>query len=135
MIDHHVDRSYLSKAAESLAGAENEYDSGRLNHCVNRAYYACFQAAIAALLREGISARGRHWAHTFVQTRFVGQLINRRHRYPSALRGTLSELVGLRQTADYAPDPISRAEASRVLRRSRTFVNAVEPGGGSFDDR
>jgi hypothetical protein len=56
---------------------------------------------IAALLREGIRAGGEQWAHTFVQSQFVGQIINRRHRYPSMLRSTLTELQHLRQHADY----------------------------------
>src|SRR5205823_6359850 len=41
------------KALESLAGAESELANGRYNNAANRAYYACFQAAIAALQRAG----------------------------------------------------------------------------------
>jgi len=40
---------YLAKAEESLVGAASELAHGRYNNSVNRAYYACFQAAIAAL--------------------------------------------------------------------------------------
>ena len=40
---------YLAKAEESLLGAASELAQGRYNNSVNRAYYACFQAAIAAL--------------------------------------------------------------------------------------
>ncbi len=127
MIDNQTADSYLRKAVESLLTAESEYANGRYNSCANRAY---FQAAIAALLREGIQAGGGRWAHTYVQSQFVGQVINRRHRYPSTLRSTLSELLTLRHTADYDPDPISRAEANRGLRRSREFVETVRRGGG-----
>jgi uncharacterized protein (UPF0332 family) len=42
---------YLAKASESLLTAESELVNGRYNSCANRCYYACFQAAIAALLR------------------------------------------------------------------------------------
>lgn len=112
---------YLRKATESLAGAESEYASERFNNCANRAYYASFQAAIAALLREGIRSAKGNWSHAFVQTQFASQIINRRHRYPSALRSTLSDILTLRLTADYDPDPVSRAEANRSLRRSREF--------------
>ena len=42
---------YTDKAQESLAGAESEFANGRYNNCANRCYYACFQTAIAALLR------------------------------------------------------------------------------------
>ncbi len=78
---------YLRKALESLAGAQSEHANARFNNCANRACYACFQTAIAALLWEGIRASGGHWAHTFVQAEFVGTVVNRRHRYPASLRG------------------------------------------------
>jgi uncharacterized protein (UPF0332 family) len=65
---------YVAKAEESLRTAESEFANGRYNSCANRCYYACFQAAIAALLAEGIRARGQ-WSHAFVQGQFVGVLI------------------------------------------------------------
>jgi uncharacterized protein (UPF0332 family) len=129
MSDTHNADLFLRKALESIAGAESEYADARFNNCANRAYYACFQAAIAALIWEGIRAGGSHWAHTFVQAQFAGTIVNRRHRYPSAMRGTLSELVTLRHSADYDPDPINRAEASRALRRGHEFVEAVRQEG------
>src|SRR3954462_13046113 len=81
---------YLAKADESLRTAESEYANGRYNSCANRCYYACFQSAIAALLAEGIRARGQ-WSHEFVQGQFVGVLINQRHLYDSELRRVLSD--------------------------------------------
>ena len=45
---------FLDKAAESFAGAESELANGRFNNCANRCYYACFQAAIVALLRHQV---------------------------------------------------------------------------------
>jgi uncharacterized protein (UPF0332 family) len=73
---------YLAKAQESLAGAESEFANGRYNNCANRSYYACFQAAIAALLHAGIQPRSPQgqWGHDFVQAELIGQLINRQKR-------------------------------------------------------
>ncbi len=51
MID--LTRVYLEKAKENLAAAESEFGHGRYNSCASRAYYACFQAAIHALIRAG----------------------------------------------------------------------------------
>ena len=76
---------YLAKATESLLTAESEFVNGRYNSCANRCYYACFQAAIAALLHEGIRPRGQ-WSHAFVQAQLVGVLINQRKRYDPQLR-------------------------------------------------
>src|SRR5215213_4710959 len=80
---------YSAKATESLLAAESEYVNGRYNSCANRCYYACFQAAIMALLREGIRPRGQ-WSHEFVHAQFVGVLINQRKRYDSDLRPKLA---------------------------------------------
>jgi len=64
------------KARESLAGAERELALGRYNNAANRAYYACFHAAVVALLRGHI--RREIWSHDEVQSLFAGLLVNRR---------------------------------------------------------
>ena len=120
---------YLTKAEESLRTAESEFANGRYNSCANRCYYACFQAAIAALLAEGIRARGQ-WSHEFVQGQFVGVLINQRHLYDTQLRRVLSDNQHLRDKADYRPELVNSTQASRALRRTRTFVAAVRQRGG-----
>jgi uncharacterized protein (UPF0332 family) len=121
--------AYLAKATESLAGAQSEYDNGRFNNSANRAYYAAFQAAIAALLMESIRSAGEQWPHTFVQSEFSGKLVGRRHRYPSTLGDALPELETLRLRADYRRDTISEREARRGLRRCHEFVEAVQSRG------
>lgn len=122
---------YLTKARESLEGAESESANGRYNNCANRSYYACFQAAIAALLRENITPRGIRWLwhHDYVQSEFVGQLINRRKRYPADIRDVLERNYSLRQTADYEDNQITQAQASRGLRWTRRFLEIVLEGG------
>src|ERR671925_1922796 len=120
---------YLVKATESLQTAESEFVNGRYNSCANRCYYACFQAAIAALLREGIRPRGQ-WNHEFVQAQFVGALINQRHLYDTQLRRVLAENQNVREKADYRPELVNATQASRALRRTRTFVAAVRQRGG-----
>lgn len=121
---------FLSKSRESLFGAGLEFDNGWYNNCANRAYYACFQAAIVALQRAGIQARGEQWSHEFVPAQFEGVLINRRHLYPTELRGTLSSTYALRAKADYREDLVTETEANRMLRRARTFVETIEMQGG-----
>lgn len=123
---------YFEKTELSLLGADSEAAQGRSDNAANRAYYACFQAAISALRREGIRPSGAHWGHDFVESRFVGQLINRRHRYPPGLRSVLADLRLLSQRADYGAAHFSRAEAERGVRRARELVSSVraEPGGG-----
>jgi uncharacterized protein (UPF0332 family) len=119
---------FLVKAEESLAGAESEFANGRYNNCANRCYYACFQAAIAALLRAGIQPSGDQWSHTFVQGQFVGQLINWRKVYSGELRDVLSRTQLLRQTADYEYEQVTEVQAYRALRRARQFLAAIRGG-------
>jgi uncharacterized protein (UPF0332 family) len=120
---------YLAKATESLLTAESEFVNGRYNSCANRCYYACFQAAIAALLREGIRPRGQ-WSHAFVQAQLVGVLINQRKRYDPELRRVLADNQSLRDQADYRPALVTATQAGRALRRSRMLVTAVRQRGG-----
>ena len=120
---------YSAKATESLLTAESEYVNGRYNSCANRCYYSCFQAAIVALLREGIRPRGQ-WSHEFVQAQFVGVLINQRKRYDSDLRRVLADNQILRDQADYRAELVTPTQAGRALRRSRMLINAVQQRGG-----
>lgn len=117
----------LAKAQESLAGAESEYANRRYNNCANRCYYACFQAAIAALNQVDLTPQNQQgqWGHDFVQATFIGQLINRRKLYPSALRETLERSYALRQIADYRIAQISEEQSDRGLKRARVFVETI----------
>jgi hypothetical protein len=87
------------------------------------------QAAIAALLREGIRPRGQ-WSHEFVQGQCVGVLLNQRHLYDRELRRVLADNQSLREKADYRPELVSPTQASRALRRTRTFIAAIQQRGG-----
>ncbi len=122
---------YFYKAQESLAGAESEFANGRYNNRANRSYYACFQAAIVALGRAGIAPEGGSWGHGFVQARFAGQLINRRHLYPAELRDTLARALTVREQADYKLAPVSQTQATRTMARARAIVAtiALQQGG------
>ena len=133
MAEGAADRACLAKAAESLAGAEREFAAGADNNCANRAYYACFQTAIAALLSAGIgpSPGGDKWRHEAVHAQFTDRLINRRKRYPSQLRGTLEAGARLRARADYSDDDVPEIQAARGLRQARAFVAAVRERGGT----
>jgi uncharacterized protein (UPF0332 family) len=118
---------YLTKAEESLRGAESEYTQGRYNNTANRCYCACFQAAIAALSHAQIGPRGGPtWGHAFVQAAFVGQLINQRRRHPATLRQVLARNLTLRHTADYDEDTVTPIQATRALQRTRDFVAAIQ---------
>ena len=113
--------AFLSKSLESLASAEDDLASARYNACARNAYYAAFQAAVVALMAEGISPR-RRWEHEFVQAEFQGRLVYRRKLYPVRLRRALSEAYHARSVADYT----ERREADKLVSMARALVTLVE---------
>jgi uncharacterized protein (UPF0332 family) len=119
--------AYLAKAAESLASAEADPAAGRFNSSANRAYYACFQAAVAALIHFGLHVADPRPApgHDATQALFARELVQRRKVFPAELRRTLPELIGIRHAADYWATGVSEREAARALARARGFVEAV----------
>ena len=123
---------FVLKALESLSSAQSEFSNRRFNRSVNRRYYACFHAAAAALIQEGPQPRSPsgQLRHEAVHGQFVGELLNRRHRFPSELRTTLALNQALRQTADYEEAMVSQTQAARALRRSEQFVDAVTSARG-----
>jgi uncharacterized protein (UPF0332 family) len=118
---------YLTKAEESLRGAESEFAQGRYNNAENRCYYACFQAAVAALHHANIAPRGgrSEWGHACVQAEFVGRLIHRRRLYSTSIRQVLGRNLTLRHTAAYAPDLVRQTQAGRALQWTQDFLAAI----------
>ena len=126
------DAIYLEKALESLAGATSEYSNGRYHNCANRAYYACFQGAVAALLAAGFRPTGSQatWSHATLHATFARELITRRKVYPADVRDVLTRTYKLRQSTDYSADLISDTQAERSLRRARDFLAHIQARGG-----
>ena len=127
--------AFLAKAGENLAAAESEFAAGRYNSCANRAYYACYQAAVAALLRDDVRPSGKNgqWGHDFVQAQFAGLLITRRKRYPASLRDVLRETMAIRHRADYQPDGVGRSRGMRSLQEARRFLSEIRHKEGIRD--
>lgn len=71
------------------------------------------------------------WGHEFVQSQFIGQLVNRRKVYPASLRSTLERNRSLRETADYEWDDVTEVRAARAVGRTEEFVAVVSPPVGS----
>jgi uncharacterized protein (UPF0332 family) len=119
-----VMHDHLAKAREDLAGAEGGLQHGRINSSARSAYYACFHAAIAALLHAELTApeSARGWGHDWVHASFVGQLIQRRKLYPANLRRILSDLLTLCHKGDYRATRVSQPEAQQAVRSAQILV-------------
>jgi uncharacterized protein (UPF0332 family) len=114
---------FLAKAKENLEAAEMLFDHHLYNAAVNRAYYAAFQAAIAALVNQGIAIERP--GHASIQARFVTELIQRRKQYPGSFRASLMDLQSVRDEADYKSKSVSSRVAQRQLAKAKNFVDTI----------
>jgi uncharacterized protein (UPF0332 family) len=120
--------AYLGKAQQNLAVAEAARDSGHCDAAASRAYYAAFQAAVAALWVEGIRPRpdvSGTLSHTAVQREWAGRLIYRRKLYPPELRAVLYRLYDWRIRADYQVEATTGRQAHQACRESRMMVEHI----------
>jgi uncharacterized protein (UPF0332 family) len=117
---------YLVKAEQCLAGAALAAAHGQYNNAANRAYYAAYQAAIAALTGAGVQpAVPRYWAHDFVLREYCARLAVAGGPYPVTSRVALKALHDERLKADYEVELIGATSAARGLELARQFVGAV----------
>jgi len=123
-------QKFLSKAKENLKIAQLSFENDCYNACANRAYYASFQAAIAALADKGFLPKGRN-DHKWVQAEFSQKLIKRQKVYPARLKSSLMEMQLIRNTADYERDMVSRKDASDQLRKAQEMIGLIKKEIGS----
>jgi uncharacterized protein (UPF0332 family) len=107
---------YLAKARNSLRTAQSAYEQGDSDSCASRAYFAVFQAEIAALIKL-TEFRQEQWRHERVQAEFNQRLIQARKVFPASLRSIHDDLIGRRHTADYTDQHVSARLAEECLRR------------------
>ncbi len=119
---------YLAKADQCLAGAALAVARGQYNNAANRAYYAAYQAAIAALRAAGVGPPSpRYWAHDFVLREYCRTLACEGGAYPVQSGTTLKALLDERLKADYEVEMIGQPSGERALALARQFVAAVRP--------
>ncbi|HEY7062465.1 MAG TPA: HEPN domain-containing protein [Chloroflexota bacterium] len=117
---------YLAKAEQCLAGAEIAVAHGHYNNAANRAYYAAFQAAIAALRAAGVEPpTPRYWSHDFVLREYCARLARPHGEYPPGSAPLFKALQDERLKADYEVEMLSRESGERALAVATEFVDAV----------
>jgi uncharacterized protein (UPF0332 family) len=111
---------FLLKAREAIKVAQLSLDHGCLNSAANRAYFATFHAARAALVAAGLSPTDRPWSHKAIQSAFA-QLIHRKKVYSAHLKGVLAELRSARDLADYRPEGVSSRAARNAVQKAEGY--------------
>lgn len=115
----------MAKADTACSSARALLDLGDVDGASNRAYYAMFDAARAALLASGapvepdvgrthsglIGAFGNYLIKSGQVSKDMGRLLNRAHE--------------IRQIADYKGDSVEPADAQEMVEQAETFVAAM----------
>ena len=114
---------FIDKSIENLKAAELLLEDRLYNASVNRAYYAAFHAAIAALSKYGVEFDQIN--HKAVQSNFPFELIRRRKIFPSRFKSYLMKLQEKRILAFYSRIAISQKVASEQLFKAKEFVACI----------
>ncbi len=115
---------YLDKAERALQAARLLNEATEIEGACNRAYYAMYDAAHAALLASNkadykvtkthsglIAAFGLHIVSTNMISRELGRALN--------------EVEQLRLLADYTGEDITHEQATHAVKKAEIFVAAV----------
>jgi uncharacterized protein (UPF0332 family) len=114
----------MAKAAQAAVSARVLLDTGDADGACNRAYYAMFDAARAALVASGFD-EGK--THKGVLNAFSDRLVK---------NGPLSKEMGRllkhaetrRYVADYESDPVDLGDAQEMVEQAELFVEAIRAG-------
>jgi len=115
----------IEKAQENLAVATWANENGYTNACANRAYYAAFQIAIAALVHFRVIGANQSISHEAAQANFSAHLIRKRKVFSGQFKSYLMDLQKIRDIADYKVHSVSKKDAAKQLKQAKLFVDTV----------
>ncbi len=117
---------YLSKARRALASAKLLLDDGDVNGACNRAYYAMYDAAHAAIV---ISTENVNPAeiktHSGLISAFGLHLVKTKC-LPAVLGRSLNQVERIRLLADYTGEEMPVDKAKWAVNEALTFIEAIE---------
>lgn len=111
----------MAKAVQALESAKLLLDAGDADGASNRAYYAMFDAARAALLTLGLDV-GK--THKGVLSAFSDRLV-KNGPIPKEVGRLLKHAETFRYVADYEGDPVELGDARQLVQQAETFVAAM----------
>jgi uncharacterized protein (UPF0332 family) len=117
--------AYSQKAERTLSAARLLLGSGDTEGTCNRAYYAMYYAAQAALLAAGIAApEDGYKTHQGLIAAFGKHLVLG-GQIDQTLGRSINKVQSLRQIADYVGDPPSLEDATWAVEHAERFVAAM----------
>lgn len=116
----------FEKAIRAVSSAQLLLDSGDADGACNRAYYAMFDAARAALLASGAPVAPEVVkTHSGLISTFSLHLV-KTGQVPVELGKALNKVEDLRLIADYKGDPVELEDAAWAVQQAERFVQAMK---------
>lgn len=118
--------SLLAKATQAVASARVLLELGDEDGACNRAYFAMFDAAQAALLMSGVpapDALGK--THRGLINTFSAYLV-KNGRVSKELGRQLKRAEEIRLVADYNGESVEQADAAELVRQAEVFVSEMQ---------
>lgn len=116
----------MSKAQRALTSARTLLQDGDSDGACNRAYYAMFDAARAALIASRAPVPPEiAKTHSGLISAFSLHLV-KPGRFPVALGKSFNKVEDLRLVADYKGDLIDTEDAEWAVKQSELFVAQVD---------
>jgi uncharacterized protein (UPF0332 family) len=124
----------MAKAMRAAVSARVLFDTGDGDGASNRAYYAMFDAARAALLASGVDL-GK--THRGILNAFSDRLV-KNGSMPQEMGRLLKRAETFRYVADYEGNPVELSDAKEMVEQAETFVASMRAKftpKESFDDK
>ena len=117
--------AHLSKADRALSAGKVLFRENEAEGACNRAYYAMFHAACAALVTVvGDRPEASIKTHRGLIGAFGKYVVQGGH-LPMELGSALNKAERLRKIADYTGDPVTVDDARWALEQAERFVGAI----------
>ncbi len=117
---------WMAKAVRAVASAQILLDSGDVEGACDRAYYAIFNGARAALLVSGAQVKEDiARTHSGLISAFSLHFV-KTGKIPVEYGRTLNKVEELRLIADYKGDPIEIEQAAWAVEQAQSFVEAMQ---------
>jgi uncharacterized protein (UPF0332 family) len=116
------------KASRAAASARLLLDAGDVDGACNRAYYAMFDAARAALIRSGAPVVPEVATHGGLISAFSLHLV-KTGRVPTELGKALNRAAEIRLIADYTGDEVTAERVQWAVEQALVFVETMRREG------
>lgn len=115
----------MAKARPAAASAGLLFAAGDADGASNRAYYAMFDAARAALIVSGTAEPEGIRTHSGLITAFSLHLV-KTGKVPLELGRTLNKVEDIRLVADYKGEPADQEAVGWAVTQAQAFVAYIE---------